>query len=69
MLSKDFVFANSQLIFGGHVANSTTQTLVIIAPYKPINPQASASESGVPGRMHSVFSDLFYRSNFPSLCE
>lgn len=68
-LGKDEELATFKLVFGRHVADGPVQALLIMfITNRLTNRRASVRESGVPGRMHSPFSDLCQRSIFPLLC-
>ncbi len=52
-----------------HVADRTVQPDAVIAIHILLNQAfASSSDNGVPGRMHSLFSDSCQRSSFPFDC-
>jgi hypothetical protein len=62
----NLLLASGQPILRCDIADGTVQADVVVMLDVALNQaQASSSESGVPGRMHSLFSDLCRRSIFP----
>src|SRR5450759_1095198 len=65
-LSVDLLLAAGEHVLRRDVADGTVQADVVVMPDVRLHQtQASPSESGVPGRMHSLFNDLCQRSIFP----